>query len=167
MKLNTNNIPAKYAFSALAGLSLLGAVAGCTSTAAQIPTSNNSSAPTASEAPSTPAASDPPSAAAGSGASTYKDGTYSADGTYQSPAGLARITVKVTLAKDVVTAITVDGHATDATAKSYQGAFDSGIAGKVVGKKIDSLNVTIVSGSSLTSGGFDEAIKKIEATARA
>jgi uncharacterized protein with FMN-binding domain len=168
MKLNTNNIPAKYAFSALAGLSLLGAVAGCTSTAAQTPTSNNSSsAPAASEAPSAPAASDAPSAAAGSGASTYKDGTYSADGTYESPAGLARITVKVTLAKDVVKAITVDGHATDATAKSYQGAFDSGIAGKVVGKKIDSLNVTIVSGSSLTSGGFDEAIKKIEASARA
>jgi uncharacterized protein with FMN-binding domain len=159
MKLNTNNIPAKYVFSALAGLSLLGTVAGCTSTAAQTPTSNNSS--------SAPAASEAPSAAAASGASTYKDGTYSADGTYNSPAGLGRITVKVTLAKDIVTAINVDGHATDATAKSYQDAFDSGIAGKVVGKKIDRLNVTIVSGSSLTSGGFDVAIKKIEATARA
>jgi uncharacterized protein with FMN-binding domain len=160
MKLNTNTISAKYTFSALAGLSLLGAVAGCTSNA-QTPTSNNSSsAPVVSEAPSTAAGS-------GSGGSTYKDGTYTEDGTYESPAGLARITVKVTLAKDIVTAINVNGHATDATAKSYQGAFDSGIAGKVVGKKIDSLNVTVVSGSSLTSGGFDEAIKKIEASARA
>jgi uncharacterized protein with FMN-binding domain len=159
MKLHINTLPAKYAFSALAGLSLLGTVAGCTSTAAQTPTANDSS--------SAPAASEAPSAAPGSGASTYKDGSYSADGTYQSPAGLGRITVKVTLANDIVTAIKVDGHATDATAKAYQGAFDSGIAGKVVGKKIESLNVTIVSGSSLTSGGFDEAIKKIEATARA
>jgi uncharacterized protein with FMN-binding domain len=158
MKLHTNTISAKYAFSALAGLALLGAVAGCTSTA-QTTTSSNSSPE--------PAASDAPSATAGSGASTYKDGTYTEDGTYESPAGLARITVKVTLANDIVTAIDVNGHATDATAKSYQGAFDSGIAGKVVGKKIDSLNVTVVSGSSLTSGGFDEAIKKIEATARA
>jgi uncharacterized protein with FMN-binding domain len=167
MKLHTNTIPTKYAFSALAGLSLLGAVAGCTSTAQTPASDNSSSAPAASEAPSAPASSETPSAAAGSGASSYKDGTYTADGTYQSPAGLGRITVKVTLAKDIVTAIDVNGHATDATAKSYQDAFDSGIAGKVVGKKIDKLNVTIVSGSSLTSGGFDEAIKKIEASARA
>ncbi|MDQ1597704.1 MAG: hypothetical protein QOI70_1128 [Microbacteriaceae bacterium] len=160
MKLNTNTISAKYTFSALAGLSLLGAVAGCTSTAQTSASNNSSSAPVVSEAPSTAAGS-------GSGGSTYKDGTYTEDGTYESPAGLARITVKVTLAKDIVTAINVNGHATDATAKSYQGAFDSGIAGKVVGKKIDSLNVTVVSGSSLTSGGFDEAIKKIEASARA
>ncbi len=150
----------KYAISAFAGASLVGALAGCSSTvSASAPDDATVSTPT-------PTATTPESAGT-SGTSIYKDGVYTADGTYQSPAGEGRITVKVTLASDVVTAITVDGHATDPTAKAYQGDFDRGIAGKVVGKKIDALNVTNVSGSSLTSGGFDDALKKIEAAARA
>ncbi|HEY0259191.1 MAG TPA: hypothetical protein VGC18_05010 [Lacisediminihabitans sp.] len=149
-------LSAKYTFSAMAGLSLLVAVAGCSTTAAT-PTVEKSAAPKASS----PAGSAPASG------TTYKDGTYTEDGTYQSPAGLGRITVTITLGGGIVKSIDVNGHATDPTAKSYQADFDSGIAGKVVGKKIDSLNVTNVSGSSLTSGGFDEAVTKIEAAARA
>jgi uncharacterized protein with FMN-binding domain len=148
-----------YALSAFAGVTLVGALAGCSSTAS---TDTGSNAAAASTEPSAAATT---SATASS--SSYKDGSYSADGTYQSPAGLGKITVSVTLASGVVTAIKVDGHATDPTAKAYQADFDSGIAGKVVGKKIDALNVTNVSGSSLTSGGFDEAIKTIEAQASA
>ncbi len=143
----------KITLSALAGASLIGSLAGCTTTAST-PTSDTSSAPSTGSS-------------TGTASKTYKDGTYTEDGTYQSPAGTGRITVKLTLASGVVTAVNVNGHATDPTAKTYQADFDSGIAGKVVGKKIDSLNVTNVSGSSLTSAGFDEAIKAIEASASA
>ena len=146
-----------YAISAFAGVSLVGALAGCSSTAAPATTTSDASSPTVPSA----------SASASSGTASYKDGKYSADGTYQSPAGVGRITVNVTLASGVVTAITTNGHATDPTAKSYQADFDAGIAGNVVGKKIDSLNVTNVSGSSLTSHGFDIAVKAIEAKASA
>jgi uncharacterized protein with FMN-binding domain len=149
----------KYALSAFAGVSLVGALAGCSSTGTAS-TSDDSAA-------TKPSATSAPEAATTSGPTTYKDGTYTEDGTYQSPAGEGRITVKLTLAGGIVTAITVDGHATDPTAKAYQGDFDSGIAGKVVGKKIDALDVTNVSGSSLTSGGFDDALKAIESDARA
>jgi uncharacterized protein with FMN-binding domain len=148
-----------YALSAFAGVSLVGALAGCSSTAA------STSGATGTSASTEPSAS--ASSASTPSAANYADGTYSADGSYQSPAGTGTITVKVTLAGGVVTAITTNGHATDPTAKSYQADFDAGIAGKVVGKKIDSLDVTNVSGSSLTSGGFDQAIAKIEAQARA
>lgn len=143
-------ISTPYVLSAFAGLSLVGTLAGCSS----------STAATEAAAQESPV----PNAAANA---TYKDGTYSADGSYQSPAGTGTITVKLTLSAGVVTAISTNGHASDPTAKSYQDDFAAGIAGAVVGRKITSLNVTKVSGSSLTSGGFDDAIKKIEASASA
>jgi uncharacterized protein with FMN-binding domain len=148
----------KITLTALTGVSVIGALAGCSSTPAT--SSTNESATTPEPSATTTTA---PTAAAGT--STYKDGTYTEDGAYQSPAGEGEITVTITLASDVVTAVKIDGHATDATAKNYQSQFENGIAGKVVGKKIDQLDVTKVAGSSLTSGGFHDAIKKIEAEA--
>jgi uncharacterized protein with FMN-binding domain len=95
----------------------------------------------------------------------YKDGTYTEDGDYTSPGGPQSVTVKLTLAGDKVTAVTVTGHATDPTAKGYQAQFVSGISSEVVGKDIDALNVSRVAGSSLTSGGFNAALKAIKAEA--
>ena len=93
---------------------------------------------------------------------SYTDGTYTADGSYQAPSGTESITVEVTLADDKITDITVTPHATDPTAKGHQAEFVGGIADQVVGKDIDTLNVTRVSGSSLTSGGFKIAIEAIK-----
>ena len=93
---------------------------------------------------------------------SYKDGSYTADGSYQAPSGTESITVEVTLADDKITEITVTPHATDPTAKGHQAEFVSGIADQTVGKDIDTLNVTKVSGSSLTSGGFKIAIAAIK-----
>jgi uncharacterized protein with FMN-binding domain len=93
---------------------------------------------------------------------SYKDGTYTADGSYNAPSGTESITVELTLADDKITDITVTPHATDPTAKQHQGEFVGGIADQVVGKDIDTLNVTKVSGSSLTSGGFKIAIEAIK-----
>jgi uncharacterized protein with FMN-binding domain len=93
---------------------------------------------------------------------TYADGTYSADGSYNAPSGTESITVELTLADDKITAITVTPHATDPTAKGHQAEFVSGIADETVGKDIDTLNVTRVSGSSLTSGGFKIAVEAIK-----
>lgn len=93
---------------------------------------------------------------------SYADGTYTADGSYQAPSGTESITVELTLADDKITDITVTPHATDPTAKGHQAEFVGGIADQTVGKDIDTLNVTRVSGSSLTSGGFKIAIEAIK-----
>jgi uncharacterized protein with FMN-binding domain len=93
---------------------------------------------------------------------SYTDGSYTADGSYQAPSGTESITVEVTLADDKITDITVTPHATDPTAKGHQAEFVGGIAEQTVGKDIDTLNVTRVSGSSLTSGGFKIAIAAIK-----
>jgi uncharacterized protein with FMN-binding domain len=118
------------------------------------------------------AACAPSSAAGGDGApantdASYTDGTYTADGSYQAPSGTESITVEVTLADDKISDITVTPHATDPTAKGHQAEFVGGIADQVVGKDIDTLNVTKVSGSSLTSGGFKIAIEAIKEQALA
>lgn len=112
------------------------------------------------------------SGSGGSGTSsssgTYKDGTYTGTGSYQSPGGQESIDVKVTLADSKVTEITVTPKASGGNAERYQTAFAKGISGEVVGKRIDGLDgVSRVSGSSLTSGGFQKAIADIESQAKA
>jgi uncharacterized protein with FMN-binding domain len=112
-----------------------------------------------------------PASTGGGGGETvdesYADGTYTADGSYQAPSGTESITVELTLADDKITDITVTPHATDPTAKGMQTNFAGGIADQVVGQDIDQLNVTRVSGSSLTSGGFKIAIAAIKEDALA
>lgn len=101
-------------------------------------------------------------AGSGSGASgPFQDGRYTARGDYTSPGGASAVDVKVTLKDDRVTAITVTPKAENPTAQGYEARFASGVGGKVVGKKLSELNVTKVSGSSLTSQGFDRAIEAI------
>lgn len=97
---------------------------------------------------------------------TYKGGTYTANGTYRSPAGSETIGLSITLKDDVVTSVIVTPNATNSNSIKYQGQFTAGVATQVVGKDIDSLAVAKVSGSSLTAGGFNDALIKIKAEAR-
>lgn len=97
---------------------------------------------------------------------TYKDGTYTATGSYQSPGGLDHVTATLTLKNDIVTDSTVTTEG-DNTSKHYQGIFLANYKPMVVGKNISSIQLTKVSGSSLTSGGFNDALKQIEAKAKA
>jgi uncharacterized protein with FMN-binding domain len=93
---------------------------------------------------------------------SYRDGEYSADGTYSAPSGTETIGVDITLENDIVVAVDVTPHATEGTQKKFQLEFVDGIAAEVLGKDIDQLSVTRVSGSSLTSGGFNEALQAIK-----
>jgi len=105
---------------------------------------------------------------AGGGVDTsaeYTDGTYEADGDYVSPAGPSRVTVELTVADDVVTDVTVTPLATDPTSKGFQTQFADGISAAIVGQDIDTLNVSRIGGSSLTSGGFNDALEQIKSEA--
>ena len=96
----------------------------------------------------------------------YQDGTYSADGTYASPNGTETVGVELTLAAGTVTAVNITQHPSNPNTGKFQGEFAGGIAAQVVGKSIDELNVSKVAGSSLTSGGFNQALDKIKAEAQ-
>jgi hypothetical protein len=95
----------------------------------------------------------------------YADGGYEAQGDYVSPAGPSHVIVELTLQDDVVTAVTVTPLATDPTSLGFQTQFADGVAAAVVGQDIDALRVSRVGGSSLTSGGFHDALEKIKAEA--
>jgi uncharacterized protein with FMN-binding domain len=145
-----NTLRSRTAIATFTGLSAVVALAGCSSAAA-----DDNSGTTAQSQTSTSDSS-----------ATYKDGTYTEQGQYSSPGGQETISVKLTLKSNVVTAVTVTTVKADPTATSYEQLFEAGISKVVVGQKLNSLNVSRVGGSSLTSQGFNAAVAAIKADAK-
>jgi uncharacterized protein with FMN-binding domain len=140
------------ALTAVAGIALL---AGCAPEASE-----------AEEPATTDTAESTDSGSAGTGSSgSYADGTYTADGSYATPESVETITVTVSLEDDVITAVEVTGDPQKRESEQYQGEFIGGIADVVVGQDIDEIQVSRVAGSSLTSGGFNDAIETIKSEA--
>lgn len=151
----SRTVRAGAALSAAAGIALL---AGCAATASD------------AEEPATGAdqeATGSGSTSSGSASGSYADGTYTADGAYATPESVETITVTVTLEGDVITDVEVTGDPQKSESEEYQGRFIGGIADVVVGQDIDDIQVSRVAGSSLTSGGFNEAIEAIKSEAAA
>ena len=140
----------------VAGALLLSGCAAESSSAA----GNGSAAP---ESTATAPATARPSSSTGSGA--YKDGTYTADGSYQTPETVEKISVTVTLSSGTVTKVSVTGKPQASETRHYQAQFIGGISALVVGRKLDELSVDRVAGSSLTSKGFNQAIAAIRTEA--
>lgn len=135
----------------IAGLSLAGTAAGCAP--AQSPAGQAA----------TPA---PAGTSAVAGAGAYKDGTYSADGNYVSPNGTETVGVELTLASGAVSDVKITQHPSNPNTRKFQGEFAGGIKSQIVGKKLDEIKVSKVAGSSLTSGGFNQAVTKIKSQAQ-
>jgi uncharacterized protein with FMN-binding domain len=130
-------------------------------TPAPVETTDTTSTPTDSTMPQTTPVADTKSG------SVYKDGTYTATGSYISPGGPDHVGVTLTLKDDIITNITVTPEPGDNTSKKYQGYFVSGYKPLVIGKDIATVNLSKVSGSSLTSKGFNDALAQIEVQAKA
>lgn len=139
-----NTHPALRTGTALAGVAGALLLAGC-SGAAEAGTAKADPAPTKTDA-----------------TAPYADGTYTAEGGYRTPETVETISVTLTLEDDVVTDVEVVGDPVAPETTKYQGKFIAGIADVVVGKKLDELQVDRVAGSSLTSGGFDQAVVRIK-----
>ena len=118
-------------------------------------------------APSTlPSSTLPPAIKPKSSALVYKDGTYTATGSYSTHDGNEQITITLTLTNDIITAISAVKGAHDYTSDRYQNMFISGCKPLVMGKNIATLKLTKVSGSSLTPIGFNDAISQIRTVAK-
>ena len=102
-----------------------------------------------------------------SAAGPYADGTYTAEGAYNTPETVEKVEVTLTLADGAVTDVTVSGDPQAPESKRFQGQFIDGISDVVVGKKLEELQVDRVAGSSLTSGGFNQAVDAIKEEAAA
>jgi hypothetical protein len=101
-------------------------------------------------------------------AASYKDGSYTATGSYASPAGMDTMGVTLVIENDIVKSVSIDKQATNEGSIYWQGMFADGISALVVGKSLDSIeNLSAVNGSSLTPKGFAEALELIKAEAQA
>ncbi|AOT05107.1 FMN-binding protein [Arthrobacter sp. U41] len=107
------------------------------------------------------------SAPSAAGSATYQDGTFSADGNYVSPNGNETVGVTLTLTGGAVSDVQITPHPSNPNTKKFQGEFAGGIKAQIAGKKLDEIKVSKVAGSSLTSGGFNQAVEKIKSEARA
>ncbi|MEJ1923207.1 FMN-binding protein [Microbacterium sp. KHB019] len=121
----------------------------------------------AADAEDVPADSGSTGDSTASASGEYADGTYTAEGSYQTPETVEQISVTLTLADGVVTDVEVTGDPQARETEQYQGEFVAGIAEEVVGVPLDELNVSRVAGSSLTSGGFNAAVEDIKDQAAA
>ena len=98
--------------------------------------------------------------------SAYKDGTYQAKSSYYTPGQPETITVSVVLKDDVITDTSVSVTGYDRDSREYSNAFVQNYKPYVIGKSIASLRLRRVSGASLTSQGFNDAIALIQTQAK-
>ena len=147
--------------AALVGVAGIVTLAGCAGGAE----TSAEADPTTASTPAADATTGSSDSGAASGA--YADGTYSAEGSYRTPETTETIDVTITLESDVITAVEVTGDPQAPQSQQYQSRFIGGISDEVVGKNIDEISVSRVAGSSLTSGGFNEAVAEIKSEAAA
>lgn len=132
------------------------------SNAALASTSMASTAGTASSDTSSP------SSGTTSSSTMYKDGTYTANGSFYVPNGYEHIGVTLTLVHNTITTVSIDSSSiTSGTSQEYTSIFADGINQTVDGRNINDVHVGRISGSSLTPIGFNNALQIIKNDARA
>lgn len=122
---------------------------------------------TSETVPTTTETQIPPADTTKQSAFLYKDGTYTATGSYMSPGGPDQIKITLTLKNDVITDSTAVNMAGDPKSVRFQDMFISGYKTYVVGKNIADVKIGKVSGSSLTGTGFNDALAQIKVQAKA
>lgn len=101
------------------------------------------------------------------GASSYKDGAFTAQGQYFTHEGPENVSVTLTLKNGVITDSKFQGSPNAMMSGYYMQMFADNYKPMVIGQSIDSVNLDRVSGSSLTPMGFNDAVSKIKAQAKA
>lgn len=114
-----------------------------------------------------PAQPMPESTSPGSGAATtkYRDGTYSATGSYRAPDGTQQLGIRLTIKNDTVAAASGTNEAQGRESAVFEDEFISDFESQVVGMKVDS--VSVFTRATLTVAGFDNALAQIESHAKA
>lgn len=91
----------------------------------------------------------------------YKNGVYEASTTYKVPGSTNTLNASITIENDVITKITTTNTVTSQKSKEYTDPFDSGISKEVVGKKLGSAKISILSGASLTTNAYNTVLDSV------
>ena len=97
----------------------------------------------------------------------YKNGEYTQSSGYLSPGGTEQIQVKLKLENDIIVDTAVEFKPTKSESVTFQEIFTQNYKQYVLGKNITEVILDKVSGSSLTPKGFNNALEKIKAQAKA
>lgn len=160
--------PSHSSNKAVVGVIVIALLAIAATAVIVLSANNNTTDTTASDMPASSSPENSISTEPSNSSLSFKGGTFNATGNYKTPGGMESIAVSVTLGSDgIVTDATVTPEGKTGEAQNYQNKFASGFKSLVVGKKIDEVQLSRVAGSSLTSGGFNDAIKDIEKQASA
>lgn len=135
-----------------------------TTTSASSGTALNSATSTGTSAGNSSSGSTSTTASSSAG---YKDGTYSASSSYYVPHGYEQIQVSLTVKSGVITASSITNSESDPESARFQENFASSYKSYVVGQKLSSLQLGVISGASDTTQGFNDALSKIASEAQA
>lgn len=91
----------------------------------------------------------------------YIDGTYEESISYQVPKSTNTLTAKISIVDDIITEVTTTHEYTSQKSKEYTDPFDKEISAAVVGKKISSVDLSILGGASITSDAFNKIIDSL------
>ena len=91
----------------------------------------------------------------------YTDGTYVVQDNYLSPGGNESIKVTLTVENSQISSAEVEQNADNRESRQYQNDFQKGFKSKVIGKALSSLKLSRVSGASLTTASFNDALDQI------
>jgi hypothetical protein len=90
------------------------------------------------------------------------DGTYSLVQTYTVPEGNKEsINISLVIKDGLVSSIKNSGNATNSESARYQSRFEFAIKDAIIGKKIETLNLSSVGGASLTTNAFNKSLAAI------
>lgn len=96
----------------------------------------------------------------------YTNGQYQTIATYRSPGGTDKLGVSLTITNDVVSDANVTNMASNETSERYEDSFINSYRSYVVGKKLSELKLDRVSGASLTTEAFNDAVAQIKVQAK-
>ncbi len=96
----------------------------------------------------------------------YNDGSYTTEVVYSVPDGFNRLKLSVKLENGKIVDANVTQSDIDEESRKYDRRFQSAYKSFLLGQEIDSLKLDIVSGASLTSGAFNDALEKIRQQAQ-
>jgi len=98
--------------------------------------------------------------------SQYADGRYSAKASYVTPEGIESIGLIVTIRSGVISSAEATASGNSDHAQEHQGDFIAGFKPLVEGKNVDEVRLSRVSGASLTSRAFNDALDRIREDAK-
>ncbi len=154
------------AILATAAVVIIGGIVAFASGLFKLGDNDLDSAPAANDSTSTPVTSTPgtPQPA---GSTKYKNGVYTLTQTYASPGGNEQFGLSMTISGDKVVSATFTPKPVSPTGQMFQGKFSTDFKQYVVGKNVDEVSISVISGASLTSAAFMKALASIKTQASA